>query len=99
MTRHLSGEIHFHHFHENDFKLTNGDSINSIDELIASDDFNEQVPEVQRQDLADRIEELCERKGSSYKGREDSLAAFVRILTAHHLADSSMAELQTWFQH
>ena len=62
-------------------------SINSIDELLASDDFNEQAPELQRQELKDRIEELCERKGSSYKGREDSLAAFVRILTAHHLAD------------
>ncbi|ERF73293.1 hypothetical protein EPUS_03126 [Endocarpon pusillum Z07020] len=62
-------------------------SINSIDELLASDDFNEQAAEPQRQELKDRIEELCERKGSSYKGREDSLAAFVRILTAHHLAD------------
>jgi Interferon-related developmental regulator (IFRD) len=62
-------------------------SINSIDELLASDDFNEQAPEVQRQELQDRIDELCERKGSSSKGREDCLAAFVRILTAHHLAD------------
>ena len=62
-------------------------SINSIDELLASDDFNEQAPELQRQELKDRIEELCERKGSSYKGREDSLASFVRILMAHHLAD------------
>jgi Interferon-related developmental regulator (IFRD) len=35
----------------------------------------------------ERIEELCERKGSSYKGREDCLASYVRILTAHHIAD------------
>ena len=35
----------------------------------------------------DRIAELCERKGSSYKGREDCLVSYVRILTAHHLAD------------
>ncbi len=62
-------------------------SINSIDELLASDDINEQASDIQRQELKDRIEELCERKGSSYKGREDSLAAFVRIITAHHLAD------------
>lgn len=62
-------------------------SINSIDELLASDDFNEQAPELQKQELVERIEELCERKGSSSKGREDCLAAFVRILTAHHLAD------------
>lgn len=67
-------------------KLTNP-SINSIDELLASDDFNEQAPEVQKQELADRIAELCDRKGSSYKGREDCLLSYVRILTAHHLAD------------
>jgi hypothetical protein len=68
-------------------QVDNLHSINSIDELLASDDFNEQAPELQRQELKDRIEQLCDRKGSSYKGREDSLAAFVRILTAHHLAD------------
>lgn len=62
-------------------------SINSIDELLASDDFNDQTPELQRQELKDRIEELCERKGSSSKGREECLASYVRILTAHHLAD------------
>jgi hypothetical protein len=62
-------------------------SINSIDELLASDEINEQAPELQKQELTDRIEELCDRKGSSYKGREDCLASFVRILTAHHLAD------------
>lgn len=67
--------------------LTNPRSINSIDELLASDDFNEIAPEIQRQELIDRIDELSERKGSSYKGREDCLASFVRILSAHHLAD------------
>jgi Interferon-related developmental regulator (IFRD) len=68
-------------------KLTKARSINSIDELLASDDFNEQAPEVQKQELVDRIAELCERKGSSYKGREDCLTSYIRILTAHHLAD------------
>ena len=68
-------------------------SINSIDELLASDDFNEQAPEVQKQELVDRIAELCERKGSSYKGREECLTSYVRILTAHHLADELYGRL------
>lgn len=69
------------------YKAYESCSINSIDELLASDDFNEQAPELQRQELKARIEELCERKNSSYQGREESLASYVRIITAHHLAD------------
>ena len=33
------------------------------------------------------IERVCDRKGSSYKDREEDLAAYARILTSHHLAD------------
>ena len=62
-------------------------SINSIDELLASDDFNEQAPDTLKQELRDRIEELTDRKGSSNKGREECLTSYIRILNSHHIAD------------
>lgn len=62
-------------------------SINSIDELLASDDFNEQAPDGLKQELRDRIEELTDRKGSSNKGREECLTSYIRILDSHHIAD------------
>ena len=75
-------------------------SINSIDELLASDDFNEQTSDVLRQELRDRIEELTDRKGSSKQGREECLTAYIRILNAHLLADElygKMPELVSAF--
>jgi Interferon-related developmental regulator (IFRD) len=62
-------------------------SINSIDELLASDDFNEQAPDLLKQELNDRIDELTDRKGSSSKGREECLTSYVRILHSHYIAD------------
>ncbi|KAG9770673.1 hypothetical protein ABEF95_009026 [Exophiala dermatitidis] len=62
-------------------------SINSIDALLESDDFNEQTTEVIRQELVDAIADLLERKGSSNKSREDSLTTYVRCLTSHYLAE------------
>jgi hypothetical protein len=63
-------------------------SINSIDELLASDDFNDQAPDLVKQDLRDRIEELTDRKGSSNKGREECLTSYIRILNSHYIADA-----------
>lgn len=41
-----------------------------------------------KQELNDCINDLLDRKGSSVKSREDGLATYVRILTAHHVADT-----------
>ena len=56
-------------------------SVNSIDDIVAGDD-SEQVPDAWRAELADRIEEIIDRKRSSVQGRETTLAAYIRILTA-----------------
>ena len=63
-------------------------SINSIDALLESDDFNEQATDVLKQELHDCIEELLDRKSSNKHSREDALTTYVRILTAHHIADA-----------
>jgi hypothetical protein len=63
-------------------------SINSIDALLETDDINEQTTDVTRQELNDVIAELLERKGSSNKGREESLTTYVRCLTSHYMAES-----------
>jgi Interferon-related developmental regulator (IFRD) len=62
-------------------------SINSIDALLESDEFNEQTTDVQKQVLEECTTSLLERKGSSYHSREENLTTYVRCLTAHHLAD------------
>ena len=67
--------------------MTRVPSINSIDELLASDDFNEQAPDVLKHELHGRIEELTYRKGSSTAGREECLTQYIRILNSHHIAD------------
>lgn len=63
-------------------------SINSIDELLESEDFNEQTTDVMKQELSKSIDDLLERKGSSTNSREESLSSYDRCLTAHHLADT-----------
>lgn len=62
-------------------------SINSIDELLNTDDINEEPTEVIREKLLDCINELLERKRSSTKSREDCLASYAHILRTHLLAD------------
>lgn len=62
-------------------------SINSIDALLESDDFNEQTTDTLKDDLQACIEDLLERKGSSSKSREDALVTYDRILTSHHFGD------------
>ncbi len=74
-------------------------SVNSIDEVLALED-SEQSPEQWSTELADRIEQLIDRKRSSVQGREESLAAYARILTAHYAKGdirSKAAELVTAF--
>ena len=70
-----------------DFDADMSSSINSIDALLESDDYNEQATDVLKQELQDCIEEILERKGSSKLSREEALTTYVRILTAHHIAD------------
>ncbi|KAL8689953.1 MAG: hypothetical protein Q9224_004521 [Gallowayella concinna] len=63
--------------------LTSRSSTNSIDELLngyASDP----ITDAWRTDLADRIQELLDRKRSSVQGRERCLASYVRTLTAQY---------------
>lgn len=62
-------------------------SINSIDALLESDDFNDQTTDAFREELNSTIDDLLERKGSSSKSREESLATYVRCLTSHYLAE------------
>jgi hypothetical protein len=47
-------------------------------------DAPEDVNEVWKQDLADRMEEIIDRKRSSVQGREATLAAYVHILMSRY---------------
>ena len=51
--------------------------------MLAVDD-TEQTSAAWHAELADRIEEILDRKRSSVQGRETTLAAYVRILTAQY---------------
>lgn len=70
-------------------------SIGSLDDENPEQD-NEDWP----QELADRVQELLERKRSTVQGREEALAAFCR-LTKYHYAEeeirASVADLLTTF--
>ena len=59
-------------------------SVNSIDEVIATSDDSDAAAEAWKSDLADRIEEIIDRKRSSVQGRETALGAYVRILTSRY---------------
>lgn len=74
-------------------------SVNSIDEILAQED-SEQSPEQWTAELADRMEQIIDRKRSSVQGREESLASYVRILTAHYAKEevrSKASELVSAF--
>lgn len=58
-------------------------SANSIDEVLAGED-TETSPDVWKAELADRIEEVLDRKRSSIQGREATLAGYIRILTSRY---------------
>jgi hypothetical protein len=59
------------------------DSINSIDDMLALD-VPEDASESWKQELADRMEEIIDRKRSSVQGRETTLAQYVHILMSHY---------------
>lgn len=64
-------------------KIDDVNSVNSIDEMLTPDS-NEQSTDAWRAELADRIEELIDRKRSSVQGREKCLTTFIRILTGQY---------------
>lgn len=51
--------------------------------MLAAED-TEQTSAAWQADLADRMEEIIDRKRSSVQGRETTLASYVRILTAQY---------------
>ena len=61
-------------------------SVNSIDEMLSADS-SELLTDAWRTELAERIQDIIDRKRSSVQGRETCLAAYVRILTAHFAED------------
>lgn len=74
-------------------------SVNSIDEMLSAEN-TEVSTEAWRTELADRIQEVIDRKRSSVQGRETCLTAYVRILTAHFAEEEirgKEAELVTAF--
>ena len=63
-------------------------SINSIDELLESDDINEQTTDAMKTLLSTTIDSILERKGTSSDDRENNYANYARSLTSHYLADT-----------
>jgi hypothetical protein len=66
--------------------LTSFSSVNSIDEALASADHNVNL-DVWKEELSERIEQILDRKRSSVAGREESLAAYCRLLTYRFLGE------------
>ena len=60
-----------------------GCSVCSIDEVLNGDAM-ETAPDGWRADLADRIEEILTRKGSTNQGREKAYKTYVHLLTAQY---------------
>ncbi|KAF2237214.1 hypothetical protein EV356DRAFT_496770 [Viridothelium virens] len=58
-------------------------SSNSIDDLLASDEVQLQT-DAWRTLLDERVEQIIDRKRSSVQGREESLAAYIHILTSQY---------------
>ncbi|KAI9671951.1 MAG: hypothetical protein M1817_003497 [Caeruleum heppii] len=58
-------------------------SVNSIDEILSMDDPN-LATDAWVEELGDRIQQIVDRKRSSVAGREESLAAYCRILTCKY---------------
>ncbi|KAJ9664271.1 hypothetical protein H2201_005263 [Coniosporium apollinis] len=69
-------------------------SLNSIDDVLASEDVDTDAPpELWKAELSDRIEQLVDRKRSSVQGREESLAAYTHLLTSHYAKDDISARI------
>ena len=61
-------------------------SVGSIDEVL-NGDSTEHSGDAWRPELADRIEEILARKGSTVQGREKCYKAYVHILTSQYAED------------
>ena len=61
-------------------------SVGSIDEVLSGDGA-EQSGDAWRSDLAERIEEILARKGSTVQGREKCYKIYVHILTSQYAED------------
>lgn len=62
-------------------------SINSIDELLESEDFNEETTDSMKDGLSNNIDSLMDRKNTNSSQREETLAYYLQKVTAHHFAD------------
>ncbi|KAH6674549.1 interferon-related developmental regulator-domain-containing protein [Halenospora varia] len=71
-------------------------SVNSIDDMLSLD-VPEDATEAWRQDLADRMEEIIDRKRSSVQGRETSLAQYNHILMSHYSYDEIQSKTSELF--
>jgi len=63
--------------------LTIYPSVGSIDEMQNGDGV-EKIPDVWQAELADRIEEILARKGSTILGREKCYKTYVHLLMAQY---------------
>lgn len=65
---------------------------NSIDDLLAAESI-EGAPDAWIHELGDRMEQIIDRKRSSNDGREQSLAAYNYVLTAHYAMEELHGKL------
>ncbi|GAB1737456.1 hypothetical protein NU219Hw_g1596t1 [Hortaea werneckii] len=72
---------------EGDFSDGTQWSTNSIDEMIAPGDADDEASETWISDLNDRMNEIIDRKRSSAEGREQTLVGFISHLTRHYAQD------------
>lgn len=68
-------------------------STNSIDDLLASEDVDAPA-DAWISELGDRIEQILDRKRSSVQGREETLAAYAYLLTAHYAKEEIYGKLR-----
>ncbi|KAF2841908.1 IFRD domain-containing protein [Patellaria atrata CBS 101060] len=68
---------------EGNFSDDTNFSINSIDDILSTTDDVDEPSNAWKVELGDRIEQLIDRKRSSVQGREETLSAYIRILTGN----------------
>ena len=61
-------------------------SVGSIDEMLSGDAM-EKIPDAWQAELADRMEEILARKGSTVLGREKCYKTYVHLLTAQYVEE------------
>ncbi|KAI9684474.1 MAG: hypothetical protein M1829_002284 [Trizodia sp. TS-e1964] len=66
---------------------TNLLSVNSIEDLLTVDEGDSTATDAWTEELGDRIEQILNQKKSSTAGREESLFAYVRLLTSRFAPD------------